>query len=252
MYVYRSRATIQRSGLSVNDASPQWSFTAPRLRARRSLAPLAALLGVVLVATAVIGLFGQYYGEKSFRAEARRIDALVDALDTARRAQVNFKVQVQEWKNILLRGDTGADLDRFRDAFRQRGERVAQLLGRLEAEPPDGLPGSAAADLAAAHRDLRARYETALAAGLAPGDGVVGDPRAVDRAVRGADRALDEALDAYADRIRDRLDTVRVESAAATAERYHAIYRASLIGLALCIVLAGAFVLVAMRREGRP
>ena len=48
---------------------------------------------------------------------------LTDAIDTARSAQVEFKIQVQEWKNILLRGNDPVQLEKYTKLFRH-GKRI--------------------------------------------------------------------------------------------------------------------------------
>src|SRR3954465_9108777 len=52
----------------------------------------------------------------------RRSLAISQAIDTARGAQVEFKIQVQEWKNILIRGNDPALLERYTQAFVRAGE----------------------------------------------------------------------------------------------------------------------------------
>jgi methyl-accepting chemotaxis protein-1 (serine sensor receptor) len=70
---------------------------------------------------------------RSADAMARSV-ALSQAIDTARSAQVEFKIQVQEWKNILVRGNDPAQLDKYSKAFVKGGETTRadlQKLGKL-------------------------------------------------------------------------------------------------------------------------
>ncbi|HWW72230.1 MAG TPA: methyl-accepting chemotaxis protein, partial [Duganella sp.] len=59
--------------------------------------------------------------------------AISQAIDTARSAQVEFKIQVQEWKNILIRGNDPALLERYRLAFVKAGEATRADLQQLDA-----------------------------------------------------------------------------------------------------------------------
>ena len=55
-------------------------------------------------------------------------------------ANLQFKVQVQEWKNVLLRGKQPADLDKYWKQFEDRQRDVQSILGDLAGqkgiEPP--------------------------------------------------------------------------------------------------------------------
>ncbi len=50
------------------DLIKQWDFSSRTGRRRRSLVPLAGLLGVVLVGTALLGTFGLHFSHKGFEA----------------------------------------------------------------------------------------------------------------------------------------------------------------------------------------
>jgi hypothetical protein len=63
----------------------------------------------------------------------------------ARKAQVDFKVQVQEWKNTLLRGSESALYERHWKAFTDRSAKVkVELQGLNAAANKIGLPGDIA------------------------------------------------------------------------------------------------------------
>src|SRR5450830_641975 len=80
--------------------------------------------------------------QRSADAMARLV-AMSQAIDTARSAQVEFKIQVQEWKNILIRGNDPAQLDKYSQAFVKGGEstraelqKLAALLDKLKLSTP--------------------------------------------------------------------------------------------------------------------
>nr|WP_315253626.1 methyl-accepting chemotaxis protein [uncultured Duganella sp.] len=99
---------------------------------------------------------------RSADAMARSV-ALSQAIDTARGAQVEFKIQVQEWKNILIRGNDPAQLDRYSKAFVKGGEttraelqKLDGLLGKL------GLTTPLVGEAIVTQNQLVARYMDAL------------------------------------------------------------------------------------------
>ena len=86
-----------------------------------------------------------------------------EAIDAARAAQVDFKIQVQEWKNIMLRGSDPAQFSKYRDAFQKQSvatraklDKVGILLARL------GLQTPLLAEATAAHDKLFKDYMGAL------------------------------------------------------------------------------------------
>ncbi|GJJ00924.1 methyl-accepting chemotaxis protein I [Duganella rhizosphaerae] len=96
-------------------------------------------------------------------AAMQRMQALTQAIDMARSAQVEFKIQVQEWKNTLLRGNDTANFDKYSKAFVKGGEttrgelqKLNALLARLDLKTP------LVEEAVATQNELVKRYLSAL------------------------------------------------------------------------------------------
>ncbi|MBH1987669.1 MAG: HAMP domain-containing protein [Burkholderiales bacterium] len=200
---------------------------------------IAALAGLLLLITALVGGLGwmaMRNGAQQLEAAHAMAHDHEQAIDLARSAQVSFKIQVQEWKNLLLRSHQPEAFDKYRQAFTQEGQRVDTRLTELEAlygrigldpEPVRGVRAS----LAQLQRD----YLGALAA-FDPADPVAGS-RAVDKAVKGRDREpttrLDQLVETVVQHSLARQSAARDEVAAAAAQGITGI--AVLVGMGVAL-----------------
>jgi methyl-accepting chemotaxis protein len=116
----------------------------------------------------------------------------VQAGQDARTMQVAFKKQVQEWKDILLRGSNQADLDKYSQQFRDEEQTVASLAAKLAGEVTDPVIKSEIQQFRDQHVALSASYHDAY-------DGFVAskgaDFKTADTAVKGQDRAPTDLID---------------------------------------------------------
>ncbi|MFT4174937.1 MAG: hypothetical protein QM639_20370, partial [Rhodocyclaceae bacterium] len=125
------------------------------------------------------------------------------------RAATSFKTQVQEWKNVLVRGNERAAYDHHLEGFtkeegltREALQAVATDLKKL------GVDDAPALKALAEHGKLGAQYRQALQR-FDAADAETG--KKVDSAVRGMDRPLADALEelgaAVGKTTRERSDT---------------------------------------------
>ncbi|PHV48897.1 methyl-accepting chemotaxis protein [Janthinobacterium sp. BJB301] len=124
----------------------------------------------------------------------QRSVALTEAVDAARSAQVEFKIQVQEWKNILLRGGDAAAFQRYREAFVASGAQTRKELKSLQA-----MMGALKLDTAPVEQALQAHDALGVSylAALQKYDGARADSaQAVDALVKGMDREPTRQIDA--------------------------------------------------------
>ncbi|WDY56432.1 methyl-accepting chemotaxis protein [Pseudomonas sp. PSKL.D1] len=165
---------------------------------RKSLrVQILSLLGGSLAAMLLIALVCFQFLSSSVRGYAELVDGPLRASQLIDEANLQFKVQVQEWKNVLLRGRQPAELDKYWQQFQAREQQVQQLLGQL-IDSSDGPLKAPLQQLRDSHRQLGVAYEQGRQAFVAAG----GDPVAGDAAVKGVDRAASEQMSALVEQLR--------------------------------------------------
>ena len=136
--------------------------------------------------------------DASTRAQ-ETIERGADRVALAQKAHVQFKVQVQEWKNILIRGADADDLATYTEQFRNQERDARQtVVALLQSLGPTDAGADAARGFLEAHERLSKRYDAALA-------DVEADPYnayAIDLGIRGIDRPASELLDQVVDEVR--------------------------------------------------
>lgn len=110
-------------------------------------------------------------------------------------AHVSFKIQIQEWKNILIRGNDAAAFEKHFKGFSEEEAKVQKLLADAAVELPKlDLPATEVNAIAEAHRKLGENYRQALKSFSAaePDAG-----KKVDILVRGMDRETSDTMAAF-------------------------------------------------------
>ncbi len=105
--------------------------------------------------------------------------------------QSQFKVQVQEWKNVLLRGKDAQKREKYWDGFRAREAQVDMEADELIKNLPDGKAAEKVREFLSAHRKMAQGYREGYDAFVRSG----ADAAAGDGAVAGIDRAPSALLD---------------------------------------------------------
>ncbi|MGE5468823.1 MAG: methyl-accepting chemotaxis protein [Ignavibacteria bacterium] len=209
---------------------------------------LIALVAFAVVALLAVGGFALY---QSGRLHDRLIETLARhkdiaaASDQARAAQVHFKTEVQEWKNILLRGRDPAAFEKHLAGFNAENGKTLDHLNQLKAS----------AQRLGVERRLKVDEIVATFSKLAPFylealksyDRGAADPAAaVDKIVHGIDRAPTAAVDGMVETMGQiAAESQKMEAAAADEIRAAVVAGLALfISGAVAVLLALALVIV--------
>ncbi|MBH2032878.1 MAG: methyl-accepting chemotaxis protein [Pseudomonadales bacterium] len=154
-------------------------------------AQILALLSGSLLAMLLIALACFHFLSGGVQSYANLIEGPLHTSQLIDEANLQFKVQVQEWKNVLLRGKQPADLDKYWKQFEDRQRDVQKILGELAGQKGIEPPLKTRIErLRDEHRLLGAAYQKGRDAYVAAG----ADPAAGDAAVKGVDRAASEQM----------------------------------------------------------
>ena len=162
-------------------------------------AQILALLSGSLLAMLLIALACFHFLSNGVQSYSQLIAGPLHTSQLIDEANLQFKVQVQEWKNVLLRGKQPADLAKYWSQFEERQRDVQTILGELAGQK--GIEPnlkSRIERLREEHRQLGAAYQKGRDAYVAAG----GDPSAGDAAVKGVDRATSEQMSALVAELR--------------------------------------------------
>ena len=121
----------------------------------------------------------------------------------ARQVQIDFKVQVQDWKDILLRGENPEDLAKYTAQFHQQEAKVKTEAWTLANQVSDPATKQLLSDFLTADDQLSVRYQAAYEVYLKQHF----DFRAADALVRGQDRAPGDVFNAVVAQLNARVST---------------------------------------------
>ncbi len=214
-------------------------------------AKLSALVAFLVSATLVVGLYSLYALNQAYVSNAGSLQFardLMSGVDSARAAEVSFKIQIQEFKNVLLRGQDPKDYERYLAAFKKRNEVIGKEFDEAQAMMKKlGMDTQAVEDARRMQAGIFKEYLDALQL-FQPGKAET--TQLVDARVRGKDRPLEEKIEVIVTslgKLAEKEGARLLETAAAESQRVTA-----LLSLLLCLaVLVGGTVGVVITRSLR-
>lgn len=182
----------------------------------------------------------------------KQYGATLQAVDLARRAQVNFRLQMQDWNDLLLRGHEPASHDRYLAGFEQQeGLTQKELSGLKVLLARLGLPTAKVALALQAHLELGKTYRAALASFI-----ITDQPSSavVDKLVMGTDRPFTGEMDNLVADLNEFAETAAAAATAQASAQNRTIRIASgfaVIAGIFAAVMLGAFLSLAVTWPSR-
>jgi CHASE3 domain sensor protein len=167
---------------------------------------------VLLIACAAINTLGLRMAQKELKDDFTRVTHYLQAANLARTAQVHFKTEVQEWKNILLRGKDPAEFAHYRESMNKETQLVDDSLKELQTLlQENALHTTSVQTLQASHHTLVDAYRSAIDKHSALG---TDEAASIDRSLRGQDRPLGQAIDTLVEGLSGEAESQRALAAA--------------------------------------
>ena len=202
---------------------------------RRRIIITVGIFTVLIIVIGLYSLIAIVEVNKRLHESVLEGQRMVKTIDTARLAQVHFKKQVQEWKNILLRGNDRDLFERHVRAFDGEDRQVNEYLQSLSnIAITTGLSIPEIAEAIKIHEQLGHKYRDALK------DYNHSDLKSavlVDKTVRGIDRVPTDQIDAIVGMIMTQADK-RLRAMETVAKTQMEAYR-SLSLFLIILVVAG-------------
>jgi methyl-accepting chemotaxis protein len=213
-----------------------------RLMVRGRILLLFGVSTFFLIAAAAFGFWQLTNSLRVFNEDimSRQTNAIdVEAIE------INFKKQVQEWKDTLLRGSKPEALDKYWTAFQQREDEVRSVADRLSQSVPDPEVAQLLAQFQTAHKTMGDAYRRGLQEFKDHNfESAVGD-----KAVAGIDRAPTELLNKAKERL---LSLAQIKASEAREDARRTVWMTILLlGLATAGG-TGAFFVAVQRSISRP
>jgi len=211
------------------------------MRSLRISHTIYLLLGLALLAGGVASTYLMMRSAGISDRYTAIINGEIAQAQRVRVLQVNFKKQVQAWKDILLRGKDDAALAKYEAEFHALAGQVQSDSAALDREVSDAQARTGLESFQQQHQLLDSQYESALAGYRASRDFTQ-----ADATVKGKDRAPTDSLD----QVVGRLTELAASVPAAQAARLHREQGVLIAALALMWLALGGWCITFARSLG--
>lgn len=210
------------------------------LTIRTRLTVLGATAMLMLLTSLGVGLYSLRNLQSTLAASLLTAKTNSDAVAAFGTANVMLKSQVQEWKDILLRGNDPKAYDKHLANLGEKEKAVqASLKKGIEIMRQQGVPTRDTEALLKAHEDLGVKYREALKS-FDKGDRLTG--QAVDKLVQGVDGPISEGMAKAVEDLKAHADQDAAEINASAEATYqnilHFVWIFGVLGAAMLAVVS--------------
>lgn len=152
---------------------------------------LIALVVVILSLTVLSSMGLQLWINRNSLAIIKRGGSNIETMAQLKKIQMAFAKEVQEWKNLLIRGSDLKDREKYSAAFQESAEKVLQLSETLKGYLDNAEHRKDMDDFIEQQRSLLNMY---LASRDKHMNSSVFEPQTSDKELRGKDRQVTESL----------------------------------------------------------
>ncbi len=204
-----------------------------------NLLKAAAGVSLLVLSLSVVSLFSLSNSNQYHFETVDRIQAYHEIEVSVLQGRGTYKTQVQEWKNLLLRGATQSDFEKYERQFQDNASKTsAAIQSAIQGIERLGLSTENAQALAEEYQALNENYNTALKQFREPD----ADASAIDQSIRGVDRPVNERFERLAEEVHTANQAESEKLQSASANRYQTLRRLTLAAATLAVL--STFVLV--------
>ncbi|MFA7241158.1 MAG: methyl-accepting chemotaxis protein [Sulfuricellaceae bacterium] len=215
-----------------------------RMKMSTRLIMLVATALLLLFSSLGIGVYELHHLKSNLAASLASARTETDAVVAVENAQAAFKTQVQEWKNILIRGNDPQSYDKYIAQFIAEEKKVQESLkNAVELMRKQEMPTADTETLLKEHEALGVKYREAIKS-FDQNDPQAG--KVVDAQVKGMDRPAQEGMV----KVVKQIETHSVQQSSEEIARAEALYQTirnlfilfGVIGMALLIGISTAII----------
>lgn len=175
----------------------------------------------------------------SLNAQYRElIDTRMLSMRELGEVNLQFKLQVQEWKNLLLRGSDPEDRAHYWQSFQEASAEVRLHIEQLEQRPLSQATRQALRRFEQAHTRLQSQYESGYQRFVEDPS----DPFIIDASVRGIDRQPADQLARFTRSLEDEIQA-RADELQLASDSYFWVGTVTVLACGL-LVIAGVLIIV--------